>query len=70
MSNQGFWGALYQYWNIQEKPRLNRRNTFFDDSLDKVTNQDALVFCIVFVVLLLGVASACLITSALIGVIL
>lgn len=31
MSNQGLMGALLQYWTIDEKPRLNRRNTYFED---------------------------------------
>lgn len=29
--DQGLVGALHQYWNIDEKPRLYRRNTYFDD---------------------------------------
>ena len=40
MTNQGFIGALIQYWNIDEKPRLNRRNTYFDDEV--LSNSDAL----------------------------
>lgn len=31
MSNQGIWGALEQYWRVEPKPRLNRRNTYFED---------------------------------------
>jgi len=26
--DQGLVGALHQYWNIDEKPRLYRRNTY------------------------------------------
>lgn len=70
MTSQGFFGALWQYWNISEKPRLNRRNTYVDDQLDKVTNQDALVFCICSVFLMLAVISSWLIISALMGMIL
>ena len=31
MNNQGLIGALLQYWTIDEKPRLNRKNTYFED---------------------------------------
>ena len=31
MNDQGFIGALDQYWTLNEKPRLGRRNTFFDE---------------------------------------
>lgn len=31
MNNQGFIGALIQYFTIEDKPRLHRRNTFFED---------------------------------------
>lgn len=30
-SSQGFLGALAQYWTVNEKPRLARKNTYFDD---------------------------------------
>lgn len=31
MANQGLWGAIDQYWTVDEKPRLHRRNTYLDD---------------------------------------
>ena len=31
MSNQGFKGALAQYWTVEDKPRLTRRNTWFEE---------------------------------------
>ena len=31
MSNQGLFGAIEQYWTVNEAPRLNRRNTYFRD---------------------------------------
>lgn len=40
MNSQGLWGAIYQYWNISDKPRLDRKNTYFEDS--QVSNYDAL----------------------------
>ena len=57
MTNQGFFGALWQYWNINPKPRLERKNTFFDDELDKVTNQDAIIFCTFSLLIALGILS-------------
>lgn len=39
MNNQGLFGALEQFWTIEDKPRLNRRNTYFEDIL---TNAQAL----------------------------
>lgn len=43
MSSQGLLGAIEQYWTVNEAPRLNRRNTFFEDH-PKVSNYDALKF--------------------------
>ena len=40
MNNQGCLGALYQYWNVEPKARLHRRNTYFDDA--QLTNSQAL----------------------------
>lgn len=31
MVNQGLWGAIDQFWTVEEKPRLHRRNTYFED---------------------------------------
>jgi hypothetical protein len=31
MVSQGLWGAIEQYWTVEDKPRLHRRNTYFDD---------------------------------------
>ena len=41
MNNQGLLGALYQYWNIEPKARLHRRNTYFEDEV-RVSNLTAL----------------------------
>ena len=41
--NQGFIGALEQFWTVNDKPRLNRKNTYFEDH-PKVSNYDALKF--------------------------
>jgi hypothetical protein len=40
MNNQGLLGALSQYWTVDPKPRLGRKNTFFDDV--QLSNWDAL----------------------------
>ena len=45
MTGQGLFGALVQYWDIQPKPRLDRRNTYFNDH--RVSNTDALRFGLV-----------------------
>jgi len=31
MAKQNFWGAVEQYWTLEDKPRLHRRNTYFED---------------------------------------
>jgi len=38
--DQGIVGALDQYWTLEPKARLHRRNTYFDDV--QVTNTQAL----------------------------
>ena len=49
MSNQGFIGALSQYWSVEPKARLHRRNTYFEDV--GLSNYDALKVGIVVSVL-------------------
>ena len=46
MVNQGLWGAIEQYWTVEPKPRLSRRNSYFDDH--QITNYQALKFGLVF----------------------
>lgn len=41
MVNQGLLGAIEQYWTVEEKPRLHRRNTYFEDH-PNFNNSDAL----------------------------
>ena len=64
MTRQGLWGAVEQYWTVEEKPSLNRRNTYFEDH--QPSNADALRFGIVVSVL----ATTILIFWSLLGVIL
>lgn len=64
MNNQGLFGALDQYWSVDEKPRLNRRNTYFDDL--ELSNVDALRVGIVVSV----VAIAIVVFWSLVGVVL
>ena len=64
MNDQGLFGALDQYWTIDEKPRLNRRNTYFDDV--QLSNLDALRVGIVVSV----VAIAIVVFWSLVGVVL
>lgn len=35
MNNQGFLGALSQYWSVEDKPRLYRRNSWFREHQPK-----------------------------------
>jgi hypothetical protein len=64
MNNQGLVGALIQYWTVDEKPRLHRRNTYFDDV--QVDNVMALKVGIVVSM----VATAIVVFWSLMGVIL
>lgn len=61
---QGFYGALEQYWTVNEAPRLDRKNTFFDDV--EFSNIDALRFGLLISVL----ATAIIIFWSIMGVIL
>ena len=45
MSSQGLIGALVQYWSIEPKVRLDRRNTYFME--EHLSNSDALKFGLV-----------------------
>lgn len=40
MTRQGFFGALEQYWTLEPKARLHKRNTYFEDV--QVSNVQAL----------------------------
>jgi hypothetical protein len=64
MNNQGLFGALEQYWNINEKPRLHRRNTYFDEV--GISNAQALRFGLMVSV----VATAIIIFWSILGVLL
>ena len=47
--NQGLFGALEQFWSIEEKPRLHRRNSYFYDA--QISNVEALRVGIAVIVL-------------------
>lgn len=51
--SQGFYGALDQYWSVEPKARLHRRNTYFDDEV--VSNADALRFGLIVSVLSIAI---------------
>ena len=40
MVSQGLWGAIEQYWSVEDKPRLDRRNSYFEDH--RLNDRDAL----------------------------
>lgn len=52
MSNQGLLGAIEQYWSVEPKPRLHRRNTYFDSQL---SNAEALRFGLIVSVLAMAI---------------
>lgn len=64
MDNQGLFGALEQYWTVNDKPRLDRKNTYFDDLT--LSNADALRVG----VLVATLAIAIVVSWSLIGVVL
>ena len=65
MVRQGFLGALEQYWDVQPKPRLNRKNTWFKDNLELEPVQLNIILYICVTVTLLFMVGLCL--SAWIG---
>lgn len=40
LNNQGLFGAISQYWDVEPKARLHRRNSYFNDH--EVSNVQAL----------------------------
>ena len=59
--NQGLWGAFQQYFTVEEKPRLTRRNTYFEDRLH-TSNDNA--------ILMFGMIVFCVIVSLIVGMML
>ena len=53
MDNQGLVFAVLQYFTVEEKPRLYRRNTWFEDHLQM---SDATAFRFLFVFISLAIA--------------
>ena len=51
--NQGLLGAFEQYFTVEDKPRLYRRNTYFEDKYNSIYNNPK-TGIIAFVILLLG----------------
>ena len=47
MVSQGFWGAVEQYWTIEDKPRLHRKNSWFEDHRIEINNARAFAVGIV-----------------------
>lgn len=47
--SDGFLGAIRQFWTVEEKPRLYRRNSWFDDH--QVNLRQSNLFWISFTVL-------------------
>ena len=53
MNNQGFLFAVIQYFTVEDKPRLYRRNTWFDDH--KLSSESANYFWIGFTILAMAI---------------
>lgn len=66
LTDQGLYGALEQYWSLEPKARLHRRNTYFDDVMSDVSNESVLKVGIVSSV----VATAIIVFWSLMGVLL
>lgn len=64
MTDQGLIGALQQYWNVEPKARLERRNSFFENSI-QVDNVTALRFGLVVSVLAIAIPSFWLVEALL-----
>ena len=60
MVNQGLWGAVEQYWTVEEKPRLHRRNTYFEDH-PQISNWTSLKLGIVAFSVSITIVILCLI---------
>lgn len=54
--NQGLLGAFQQYWDVESKARLYRKNSFFEDKVN-ISNKDAIEFCILFLIVAIAIIS-------------
>lgn len=62
--NQGLLGALQQYWDVEGKVRLYKKNTFFEDKAN-ISNKDAIEFCVLFCIIAIAIITCWLIGSQL-----
>ena len=46
MTNQGLFGALEQFWTVEPKARLNRRNSWFEDHQPSNYDSFKFVLCV------------------------
>lgn len=60
LNDQGLFGALRQYWAVEPKPRLHRRNTYFDDNINLSNTQALRVGIVAITVSLLVVMFGCI----------
>lgn len=51
-SQDGFYGAVKQYFTIEDKPRLHKRNTWFEDHKPS-ENTTVIIYSIAFVLAML-----------------
>ena len=52
MTNQGLLGALEQFWTVEDKPRLHRRNTYFEDVM--ISEQHLLAVATIVLAMVIG----------------
>lgn len=56
MVSQGFLGALAQYFTVEDKPRLDRRNTWFEDHyqlFEQLLLQVGIVACLLVITIVI-----------------
>ena len=60
MDNQGLLGAVEQYWTVEEKPRLHRKNTYFEDH-PRVSDFGALKLYLLVLTALITIVMLCVV---------
>ena len=57
--DQGLLGAIEQFWTVEDKPRLHRRNTYFEDH--HFSNSDALHLWLLVLTVGITIVMLCLV---------
>lgn len=56
MVNQGLLGAIEQYFSVEDKPRLHKRNTFFEDFLNEHSLDEETAVCMGIITIVISLA--------------